>query len=140
MVEIVEITSIEEAAETYPVMAQLRPGIELDDFLQQLSHQFLAGYRLVAVKDHGQILAVAGFRYLETLFARKMVYIDDLVTMEGRRSQGVGRMLLSWVKETASADGCCQLHLDSAVTRHGAHRFYIQQRLDITSYRFSMEL
>ena len=40
------------------------------------------------------VLAVAGFRALENLSAGRVLYVDDLVTDEARRSAGHGAQLL----------------------------------------------
>ena len=49
-------------------------------------------------------------------------------------------MLLRWLVRDASERGLDQLHLDSGVQRHGAHRFYLAHRFAITSHHFAMEL
>jgi GNAT superfamily N-acetyltransferase len=100
------------------------------------------GYRLVGAEQDGRIVAVAGFRVLETLFSGRVLYIDDLSTLpEGRRRGHAGR-LLDWCEEEARRLGCDELHLDSAVgpERLDAHRLYFNKRLRIASYHFTKPL
>ncbi|MEH2265848.1 hypothetical protein [Nostoc sp.] len=42
--------------------------------------------------------------------------------------------------EYAKNHGCKHLSLDSGVQRFGAHRFYLMERMKITSHHFGIEL
>lgn len=132
--------SIEELEQVYPVMLELRSNYTLDSFITQCGRQFAQGYRIAALVNFGEVMSVAGFRISENLGMGKFLYVDDLVTVKKFRSQGCGKFLLSWAKVYAKEQGCAQLHLDSYVTRHDAHRFYLQQRLDISGYHFHIDL
>lgn len=99
-----------------------------------------SGYRLVYLEDAGEVRSVAGFRISECLAWGKFLYVDDLVSAEDSRSQGYGGVLLSWLVEHARSQSCDELHLDSGVQRFGAHRFYLQKGMDITSHHFAMKL
>jgi GNAT superfamily N-acetyltransferase len=98
------------------------------------------GYRLVAVVASGRVEAVAGYRFGESLAWDSYLYVDDLVTDERARSKGHGKLLLDWLKREAAARGCRDLHLDSGVQRFEAHRFYLRERMDITSHHFRIGL
>lgn len=118
----------------------MRPHLDQAGYGQVVARMMEAGFRLAAVREAGQVVAVAGFRYGESLAWGRYLYVDDLVTGDGGRSQGYGRLLLDWLKAEAQSAGCRELHLDSGVQRHGAHRFYLRERLDITSYHFRVTL
>ena len=48
-----------------------------------------------------------------------------------------------WLRENlawARKRECAELHLDSGVQRFGAHRFYLNHRMDITSHHFAIQL
>jgi len=87
----------------------------------------------------GEVRAVAGYRYLESLCSGKFIYVDDLVTLERDRSRGFGGQLLEWLVEQARAQNCQQLELDSGVQRFEAHRFCFLNRMKIASYHFSIK-
>jgi GNAT superfamily N-acetyltransferase len=129
-----------ELAATYPVVKQLRPHLEAHDYLERLERLMAAGYRLAAVRADGELLAVAGFRLGESLAWGRYLYVDDLVTAESARSLGFGKLLLDWLKAEARSNGCSELHLDSGVQRHGAHRFYLRERMDITALHIKIAL
>jgi GNAT superfamily N-acetyltransferase len=123
------------------VMLNLRPNIAPDDFLPTVRRMMLTdGYHLVALAAGGAVRAVAGYRYIEMLYAGRLMYVDDLNTDPAVRSQGYGRALMDWLKAEARAHGCGQLHLDSGVQREDTHRFYFRERLTINAYHFRVKL
>lgn len=124
----------------FPVVAELRPHLSPADFVSRIRRLQDAGYHLAYLEDEGEIRAVAGFWLRENLAWGKHLYLDDLVTAGARRSAGWGGRLFDWVVEQARAGGCAELHLDSGVQRHGAHRFYLARRMDIISHHFAMKL
>jgi GNAT superfamily N-acetyltransferase len=125
----------------YPVMVLLRPHLTLKAFVEQVTRQMHeAGYGLLLAEVNGAPAGVAGYRITENLAWGRFLYVDDLVTDEKWRSQGVGAALFDFLVEAARENNCKQLHLDSGVQRHGAHRFYLSKRMDITSHHFGMKL
>lgn len=122
------------------VMAQLRPHLKEKDFVSVVRQQFKEGYRIACIRRKKKVAAVAGFRVLHGLAWGHYCYVDDLVTDEQARSQGLGGELLAWLCEFARAEGCKRLELDSGVQRFAAHRFYLRQCLFISCHHFSFEL
>ena len=100
--------------------------------------------RLTLVEDRfsnlAEVCAAAGYRFLESLFSGKFLYVDDLVTRESDRSCGFGGQLLDWLIEQAREHGCENLELDSGVQRFDAHRFYFSKRMSISSYHFRIKI
>jgi len=132
--------SNEEICACYPVLAELRPHLQAEEFLARYRRMHEQGFRLGFLEDSGVVRAVAGFRLNESLAWGKYLYVDDLVTREADRSRGYGAQLLEWLRSLAISNGCSQLHLDSGVHRFGAHRFYLTHRMDITSHHFALTL
>lgn len=125
-----------EIAACYPVMQELRPHIPEEQFLTRVRRQESAGYRLAYVQKPSGVVAVAGFRVGENLAWGRFLYVDDLVTLSGHRSNGYGAQLLSWLKECAAKEGCLQLHLDTGIQRREAHRFYEREGMTMASFHF----
>ncbi len=123
----------------FPVISQLRPHLEQDNFVEQIRYQMKEGYQLAFLEVEKQAVAVAGFRISNCLASGKFLYIDDLV-VEFKRSHSYGQQLFQWLIEYARNHECKHLSLDSGVQRFAAHRFYLMQRMNITSHHFSMEL
>ena len=134
-----EIESDEDVRRSYPVMRQLRPHLEEDEYVARVRSQRAAGYRLAVVEEDGDVRAVAGFRLIEMLHQGLHLYVDDLVTDEIRRSRGHGALLFDWLMEEARRAGCATLELDSGVQRLRAHAFYFAKRMHISSYHFRID-
>jgi GNAT superfamily N-acetyltransferase len=129
-----------QISKCFDVLNQLRPHLQRPEFLAQIQRQQQSGYQLALLEQDNQVVAVAGFSMGECLAWGKFMYIYDLVVAKTMRSQGYGQQLLEWLIELAKSYNCQQMHLDSGVQRHGAHRFYLQQRMNITSHHFVLEL
>ena len=124
----------------YPVMAELRPHLNEQSFIDQVLRQQHEGYRLAILEEENAVLSLGGFRFLEMRAFGKILYVDDLVTRAASRSHGHGKQLFDWLIQHARDNRCAQLHLDSGVQRHDAHRFYLAQRMDINSHHFALKL
>jgi len=144
---IVREVEAHETALTYRAMAALRQGraplATVETFVTWVNtQQRPEGYRLVASFAAGSddAVAVAGFRRLHALLWGDCLYIDDLVTLPEGRGQGHADALFSWLIAEAQRLDCEQLHLDSGMQRHAAHRFYLNHRLAITALHFQTAL
>jgi predicted GNAT superfamily acetyltransferase len=131
----------EEILRCHGVMAELRPHVAADTFVERVRRlEQIKQFRLAFLEDDSQVRAVAGFYFTENLAWGKYLYVDDLVTASTHRSRGAGRQLFDWLLARAQAADCDELHLDSGVQRFGAHRFYLRLRMDITSHHFRLKL
>jgi GNAT superfamily N-acetyltransferase len=117
------------------VHRQLRPQLPAD-YDAKMRRVFAGGGRMVVAVQDNFVLGVAVYRCHENTAEGFKCYVDDLVTDEGRRSQGIGRVLLAHVAHEARAQGCEQITLDSGVQRGGAHRFYFREGFVIASFNF----
>jgi GNAT superfamily N-acetyltransferase len=142
MPSVVEIANSDEDIQAcHQVMAELRPHMgSPQKFLTQIRRQQGSGYQLAFVREGNQVVAAAGFRINECLAWGRYLYVDDLVTAAATRSRGHGKELLEWLSEYAKKQGCQELHLDSGVQRFDAHRFYLRERMWITSHHFARKL
>jgi len=130
----------DEIQDCYAVMAELRPHVQANEFLVRVRRQSEnAGYQLAYLTNRG-VKAVAGFRISEWLAAGKYLCVEDLVAKSGERSKGYGGILFDWLVEHARENSCEQIHLVSRVSRFGAHRFYLQKRMNIEAHYFSLDL
>jgi GNAT superfamily N-acetyltransferase len=139
--DIRELTDGQEALAAAALL-ELRPHLgDAAAVAARARRQRPAGYRLVAAFEPGeeQAAGAAGFRIGENLAWGRHLYVDDLSTRAAHRGRGHGAALLRWLAETARAEGCGELHLDSGVQpeRESAHRLYFGERLRIASFHFS---
>jgi GNAT superfamily N-acetyltransferase len=131
----------EEIRRCFAVMHELRSHIvDEKEFVERVQRQQKQGYQLAFLESDGKVHAVAGYRFLESLFSGKNLYVDDLVTRDADRSRGYGAQLMDWLAEQARANNCETLELDSGVQRFDAHRFYFSKRMSISSYHFRIKI
>lgn len=137
---IIIATTDEEIASCYAVMAELRPHIKADEFVERIKHQTaIADYQLACLIET-EVKAVAGFRISQNLAWGNFLYVDDLVSKSKDRSKGYGGALFDWLVNHSREKGCDQFHLDSGVQRFDAHRFYLAKRMAIEAHHFGMKL
>lgn len=118
---------------------QLRPQLP-PDYSNKMQRVFGQGGRMVLAVQGDAVLGLAVWRVFENTYSGMQVYVDDLVTDESRRSEGVGRALLDWLSARAQMLKAANLALDSGTHRVNAHRFYLRERFDITSFHFNKKL
>lgn len=109
----------------YPVMKELRPHLTFEEYLSIYQEANANdGYQIVAVEEQNKILAVMGYRFLSDYVRGKHVYIDDLVSTETARSQGLGAELLKYAERIAEDEGCRSLRLCTGIDNIRGIRFY----------------
>ncbi len=94
---------------------------------------------VVAIRGD-RVLGLAVWRCYADTFNGLKLYIDDLVTDEACRSQGIGQTLIDSLGTEARRLGAGALVLDSGTHRTDAHRFYFREGFVITSFNFKKQL
>ncbi|THE12446.1 GNAT family N-acetyltransferase [Bacillus timonensis] len=139
--EIRELQKVDEWKMAFPVMKQLRTHLTLEEFVNLVKEMQPQGYRLFALFDEGEVVAVTGVAQQLNLYYGKNMYVYDLVTDEAGRSKGYGEALLSYIHELARGLGCGKVALTSGLQRVDAHRFYEEKMgYERKSYAFVREL
>ena len=126
--------------EILSVLQQLRPHLTAESLAAVYREGHPQGLRFTAAYRDGTCVGVAGWRIIATTMALRKLYVDDLVTADTDRSRGVGHALLAYLETRARDAGCSLLDLDSGVQRFDAHRFYLRERMAITSHHFAKTL
>jgi GNAT superfamily N-acetyltransferase len=120
------------------VLVQLRTGLTADGLAAIYREGHSQGLRFTAAYDEkGNCVVVAGWRVIATTIATRKMYVDDLVTDTGYRGRGAGSAMLAELAKRATEAGCTMIDLDSGLHRVDAHRFYIRERMPITSFHFA---
>jgi GNAT superfamily N-acetyltransferase len=66
--------------------------------------------------------------------------VEDVVVLEARQSQGVGRAMMAHAMAEARAAGCYKLMLSSNQKREGAHAFYASLGFQRHGFSFLIEM
>lgn len=140
-IEIVELESVSELRQAFPLIQQLRPYLDEERYFDLLADMIPEGYRMFAARQGEALLAVAGILVTANLYHGRHVWVSDLVTDESVRSRGVGTRLLAYIESFARERGCNRVSLASGFPRTEAHRFY-EERMgyERVSYIFTKQL
>lgn len=137
-----EIQSHNEIIEAFPIMKQLRTHLDEKSYLNLVTEaQEKERYKMFALFDHDEIVAVIGFKPMITLYYGRFVWVCDLVTDTNQRAKGYGKKLLTYAHEWAIANKYERIALSSGLQRIDAHRFYEDKmKYDKVSYVFTTSL
>ena len=116
-----ELRTDAEIQTAFPVMAMLRDRIRPESFLAEVRRQQVEGYRLFGGFEDDRILVLAGVRRSHTLARGEHLFVDDLVTVEGARDRGYGRVMMRWLADRAAEEGLSRIYLDSRATARGVY-------------------
>ncbi|MFD1851322.1 GNAT family N-acetyltransferase [Oceanobacillus bengalensis] len=139
---IIELVSEEEIMKAFPVMKQLRTHLDESTYLELVHEaQEKDCYKMYALFDKNEIVAVTGFKPMITLYYGRFVWVCDLVTDMNKRSNGFGERLLKYVQDWAKANNYEKVALSSGLQRTDAHRFYEEKmNYDKVSFVFKTEV
>lgn len=59
MIQLASSTS--KIKQCFPIMSQLRPHLNLENFIEQVQQQIKSGYQLVYITENNVIIGLAGF-------------------------------------------------------------------------------
>jgi len=140
MPEVVELTTAETAL-AYEALRPLRPQLGTEaEFVAWVNDVLRPeGYRLVAAREEGRVVAVGGFRVGHDTAVRHYLYVDDLSTHPDFRGRGHAGRILDWLFAEAERLGCAVVELDSGLRpeRDDAYRLYLNRRFAIRAAHFA---
>jgi GNAT superfamily N-acetyltransferase len=129
-----QVVGAEWLARAEPVHRQLRQHLPAD-YAAKMA-RVLMDARMALAVEGDDVLGLAVYRWHENTFDGLKFYIDDLVTDDIRRSEGVGRALIAHLEAIARKLGAGGLVLDSGTQRTQAHKFYFREGFVIPAFNF----
>jgi ribosomal protein S18 acetylase RimI-like enzyme len=132
-----ELQTEAEFAAAFSVIQELHSDLDEQGYRGLVPEMRVAGYRMFAVRDGNEILAVAGVQKLANLYYGRHFYVYDLSVTESARSQGHGETLLRHVEDVARGEGCGFVALACGRERDAALRFY-EDRMSYERPGYSM--
>lgn len=135
-------TSDNQVLKCFDAMHELRPHLKKEAFVETIKVMQSEGFQLAYVKEEDKVVAVTGYRMIHHLYCGKLIYVDDLSTMQHYRKKGYAKLLLDFIFSEARKHNCQHVDLDSACGphRYDAHRLYLRYGFNITSHHFSFEI
>ena len=122
-----QITGLQHDAEfeeAFPVIRELHDDLDERRYRELIPEMRAAGYRMFAVREEGDIVAVTGVQMLTNLYYGYHFYVYYLSVTERARSKGHGERLLRHVEGVAREEGCGYVALACGRERDAALRFY----------------
>lgn len=116
------------------VHRQLRPLLPVDYAAKM--NRVLERARMALAVEGDEVLGLAVYRWHENTFDGLKFYVDDLVTDETHRSEGVGHVLIEHLEDAARKLDANGLALDSGTQRMQAHKFYFREGFVISAFNF----
>lgn len=113
-----------EWLDAFPLLNELRTNLNQSTYLDLLRSMSEQGYKMFALFDNDQIVALAGVIILTNFYFGKHAFVYDLVTKTSERSKGYGEKLLTHIHQYAKLNGCGMVALESGISRVDAHKFY----------------
>lgn len=129
-----------EIASCWEAIFLLRPMLKKENFVAQIQNMRKEGYNLLYIQENNQTVAIAGYRIYSMLYCGKMLYLDDLSTLETHRGKGYASQLLNHLKVIALDQDCVSIHLDSGPSRTIAHKLYFKEDFTISAYHFHKKI
>lgn len=129
-----------DIASCWEAMSLLRPMLVQADFVSLIKLMQRDGYTLLYIAEDENVVAVAGYRVYTMLYCGKMLYIEDLSTVERSRGKGYASMLLDHLRQLAVQGNCQSIQLDSGPSRTIAHKLYYRENFTINAFHFSKTL
>lgn len=91
---------------------------------------------LLALDDNDKIVGIATLSVIMGPIIHKNAYLEDFVTDESVRGQGVGSKLWQAMLEWATEKGCSELNFTSGRGREAAWQFYQKKGAEIYDTNF----
>lgn len=130
-----------QALQVLPVLQELRENLDADSFLQLLeAAKRESGYQLLGAYDNDRCLGLMGYRVLTDFVHGRNLYIDDLVTSQEHRSQGLGSHFLERAKHIAKLENCARLRLSTGVQNERGREFYEKNGWDLRAVVFKTQI
>ena len=102
-----------------------------DELISSPSHDML-----IAIDDSGKIQGIATLSIIMGPIVRRVAYLEDFVTDESVRGQGVGSALWDAMLAWAKAKNCTELNFTSGQGREAAWKFYTKKGAEIYDTNF----
>lgn len=140
VLEIKTVIADNNIASCWEAMFLLRPMLIEGNFVEQIKAMQQEGYVLLCISENGKVVSLAGYRIFTMLYCGKMLYVDDLSTLEIGRGKGYASALLNHIYKIAKQEGCKSVHLDSGHARTTAHKLYFKEDFTISAFHFGKQL
>lgn len=142
--QIKEIQSREEIAQTYVILKQIYDELNEETYVEDVLNMMQRGYKMAAVYEdphveNGRCIGVVGIRIIRKLHYGKAVEIEDFMIDRKKRGIGVGKILLRWVEWQATIFGCHKIIGCLESKRLESQRIFMREKFSLDGFFFKKE-
>ncbi len=120
-----------------PFIQELMGNQFSDEILfERFSDMFDQNYECRGIFLDGKMIGVFGMWFMTRHYAGKSCQPDHVYINGQYRNMGIGKKLFSWIYSYAKSKGCETSELDSYVSNHPSHKFYLNEGYNILGYHF----
>jgi len=123
-----------------PLIQKLSPQLTVTRYTQLLEDMVGHNYYQVALYEGDFCIAVSGYWISTKLYSGKYIEVDNFVVHEDHRNKGAGKLLLDWMLQEATVNGCETAMLDAYVENFKGHHFYYREGFIARGYHFLKSL
>ncbi len=126
-----------EINKVLPFIQQLSMNKFTDAVLRERFVEMLEQpYECYTLYNDQELIGVFGLWFLTKHYAGKVCEPDHIIIKDAYRNKGVGKMLFDWIANYAKTKGCEAAEVNSYVTNHPSHKFYLNNGYHIIGYHF----
>ncbi|WP_347860804.1 GNAT family N-acetyltransferase [Salimicrobium sp. PL1-032A] len=128
--DIVELKTKKEITQAFAVVNELRTNLDLNKYLELVTEAMETdNYHMFAMMEEEEMVAIAGFKPMISLYYGRFVWVDDLVVTSEKRNNGYGEIMLHFVEQWAAQNKYDHVALSSGLEQTVSHKFY-QEKMD----------
>jgi GNAT superfamily N-acetyltransferase len=139
--QIKEIQSRDEIAQTYYVLRQIYHELSQQTYIDDVLNMMQRGYKMAAVfedpnVENGRCIGVIGIRIIRKLHYGKAIEIEDFMIDRKKRGIGVGKLLLRWVDWQAANFGCKNIIGNLETKRIESQKIFSREKFSLDGFLF----
>ena len=143
--QIKEIQTREEIAETYAVLKQIYENLAEENYVEEVLNMMQRGYKMAGVFENpeienGRCIGVVGIRIIRKMQYGKTLEIEDFMIDRKKRGIGVGKMLIRWVDWQAMNFGCKNLIGNLQTKRQESQKIFSREKFILDGFLFKKSL
>ncbi len=138
--QITECVKEPELKAAYQVLREHYTNLSELDYLRYVREMTATGFRMIAVIENEKCIAVCGFRVGRRFYCGKFLHIDNMIVQSAYRSQGIGTLIINWMRTEAIRLNCDVLLADTYINNSNAQRFFEREGFYKRGYHLKFDL
>jgi GNAT superfamily N-acetyltransferase len=143
--QIKEIQTREEIAQTYAVLTQIYENLKEETYVEEILNMMQRGYKMAGVFESPSVentrcIGVIGVRIIRKIQHGKTIEIEDFMIDRAKRGIGVGKMLIRWVDWQAMNFGCTNIIGTLQTKRQESQKIFSREKFILDGFFFKKSL